>query len=91
MNVCVREIGKSRDTGVGGGGQCAEQGPSAQVARDRDHSGTVANSQVAERVFEAVRDERFYVLTHPTWKPAIRARMETILEERTPAFGVAPP
>ena len=33
---------------------------------------------------EAVKHDRFYVLTHPRIKGAIRARMEDILEERAP-------
>jgi NAD(P)-dependent dehydrogenase (short-subunit alcohol dehydrogenase family) len=38
----------------------------------------------AERVFEAVRDDRFYVLTHPDLDVAIRARFENALERRNP-------
>jgi hypothetical protein len=41
---------------------------------------------LAERVFEAVRDDRFYILTHPEMKALIRTRMEDILEERAPTF-----
>ena len=32
----------------------------------------------------AVKEERFYILTHPAIKAAIGARMEDILGERTP-------
>lgn len=39
---------------------------------------------VAERVFEAVRDRKFYILTHPEMKGAIRQRMTDVLEERNP-------
>jgi hypothetical protein len=39
---------------------------------------------VARAVLNAVKEARFYVLTHPPIKGAIRARMEDILEERTP-------
>jgi NAD(P)-dependent dehydrogenase (short-subunit alcohol dehydrogenase family) len=35
--------------------------------------------QVAHEVFAAIRDERFYILTHPETKAWIRRRMETIL------------
>ena len=42
---------------------------------------------VADVVFEAVRDERFYLLPHPEWKQFIRARMEDLLAERTPTSG----
>jgi NAD(P)-dependent dehydrogenase (short-subunit alcohol dehydrogenase family) len=47
-------------------------------------SGRISAEQVANRVFEAVRDQRFYILTHPKIKGAIQARMEDILLERQP-------
>jgi NAD(P)-dependent dehydrogenase (short-subunit alcohol dehydrogenase family) len=47
-------------------------------------AGKLSADDVAARVFDAVRDERFYVLTHPRIKPAIERRMRDILEERTP-------
>jgi NAD(P)-dependent dehydrogenase (short-subunit alcohol dehydrogenase family) len=43
-------------------------------------------ARVAELVVDAVRGERFYVLTHPEWKGLIRTRMEDILAERQPTF-----
>ena len=42
--------------------------------------------QVADIVFQAIRDEKFYILTHPQWKEAIRVRMEDILQERNPTL-----
>lgn len=47
-------------------------------------SGRISAEQVAESVFEAVRDERFYILTHPKIKGAIETRMMDILLERAP-------
>ncbi len=41
-------------------------------------------AQVAEAVFQAIREERFYILTHPEGKDWIRTRMEDILQERNP-------
>jgi len=41
--------------------------------------------QVAEQVFAAIREEKFYILTHPKWKDAVRTRMEDILLERNPS------
>jgi len=41
-------------------------------------------SEVAARVVEAIREERFYILTHPEMMPAVRNRMDDILEGRTP-------
>ena len=34
--------------------------------------------------FAAVREDRFYILTHPEGKEAVRTRMEDILQERSP-------
>src|SRR4051812_2191650 len=47
-------------------------------------SGKLSADDVARAVVQAVKDERFYILTHPRIKGAIRARMEDILEERAP-------
>jgi NAD(P)-dependent dehydrogenase (short-subunit alcohol dehydrogenase family) len=41
-------------------------------------------SQVAGAVFDAIRDERFYILTHEDWKPLVQKRMDDILQERNP-------
>jgi NAD(P)-dependent dehydrogenase (short-subunit alcohol dehydrogenase family) len=40
--------------------------------------------QVANAVFEALRKDQFYILTHPEGKEAVRTRMEDILQERNP-------
>ena len=39
---------------------------------------------VADRVFEAVRDEQLYVLTHPEYKPALEARHADVAAARNP-------
>ena len=41
-------------------------------------------AQVAERVFEAICAERFYVFPHTEWMDRIRARMEDIVAQRNP-------
>jgi NAD(P)-dependent dehydrogenase (short-subunit alcohol dehydrogenase family) len=52
-------------------------------------SGRLSADDVARAVVQAVKDERFYILTHPRIKGAIRARMEDILEERAPRNPLA--
>jgi NAD(P)-dependent dehydrogenase (short-subunit alcohol dehydrogenase family) len=47
-------------------------------------------AQVAEEVFEAVRDRRFYVLTHRDWKPMISNRVDNIVNERDPQLAMLP-
>jgi NAD(P)-dependent dehydrogenase (short-subunit alcohol dehydrogenase family) len=52
-------------------------------------SGKVSADQVAQAVVAAVKEDRFYILTHPRIKGAIRARMDDILEERAPRNPLA--
>jgi NAD(P)-dependent dehydrogenase (short-subunit alcohol dehydrogenase family) len=52
-------------------------------------SGKISADQVAQAVVAAVKEERFYILTHPRIKGAIRARVEDILEERAPRNPMA--
>ncbi len=52
-------------------------------------SGKLSADDVARAVVAAVKEERFYVLTHPRIKGAIRARMEDMLEERAPRNPLA--
>ena len=40
--------------------------------------------QVADQVFKAIRQNTFYILTHPESKESIQLRMENILQERNP-------
>ena len=55
-----------------------------QMLKKAVTSGRLSADDVARAVVQAVKDERFYVLTHPRIKGAIRARMDDILEERVP-------
>ena len=52
-------------------------------------SGRISAEQVADAVFDAVREERFYILTHQRIKPAIETRMQDILLERLPTNTLA--
>jgi len=47
-------------------------------------AGKLSADDVARAVVAAVKENRFYVLTHPGIKGAVRARMEDVLEERAP-------
>lgn len=44
---------------------------------------------VADRVFEAVRDEKLYILTHPEFNDFVRLRMENVVNERNPTLEAA--
>ncbi|HUQ26554.1 MAG TPA: SDR family NAD(P)-dependent oxidoreductase [Burkholderiales bacterium] len=68
---------------------------SEQVKSMQEHlrkavsSGKLSADDVARAVVAAVKEERFYILTHPRIKGAIRARMEDVLEERAPRNPLA--
>ena len=62
----------------------AEQQAREALLRKAVTSGKLSAADVAEKVYAAVRDGRFYILTHPRIKPSIQWRMEDILQERNP-------
>ncbi len=41
-------------------------------------------AQVATIVFDAIREEKFYIFTHPTTKTGAQVRMEDLINERQP-------
>jgi NAD(P)-dependent dehydrogenase (short-subunit alcohol dehydrogenase family) len=64
-----------------------ELNPQQQAARQMMEGMLKAGlkpAAVADRVFEAVHEGKFYVLTHPELKDGIRRRMERILDETNP-------
>lgn len=58
-----------------------------QATRQSVETGIPAQ-QVADCVFDAIRGERFYILTHP-WQSLVQARMEDILQDRLPTNPLA--
>jgi NAD(P)-dependent dehydrogenase (short-subunit alcohol dehydrogenase family) len=55
-----------------------------QMLKKAVASGRVSADDVARAVVQAVKEERFYILTHPRIKGAIQARMEDVLNECAP-------
>ena len=41
-------------------------------------------SEVAEVVFEAIRNEQFYILPHPEWIEAVQLRTDKLLRMENP-------
>jgi hypothetical protein len=39
---------------------------------------------IADQVFEAIKEERFYILTHPEWLPVIQMRVDNLLRAENP-------
>ena len=47
-------------------------------------SGKVSAAMVAQYVFDAMREQRFYVYSHPQALAGVRTRMEDVLQSRNP-------
>lgn len=62
--------------------------PSQVAARERSEkavsSGRLSAAEVASMTFEAVRENRFYVITHPKMLASVELRMQDILARRNP-------
>jgi len=67
----------------------AEMAERRQVMQDRFLEAGMPPGEVAEMVVDAIRTDRFYVLTHPEMiKPQVEARMRAILDEQPPPAGL---
>lgn len=40
--------------------------------------------EVADKVFEAIRDEQFYILTHPDWMEVVQMRVDSLVRLENP-------
>jgi NAD(P)-dependent dehydrogenase (short-subunit alcohol dehydrogenase family) len=60
-----------------------EQEAIMQSMREEAQAG-LSPRQVSDHVFNAIRNEQFYILTHPELNSMIRQRMENILQQRNP-------
>jgi len=62
----------------------ASQAVSRLLTEKAVRSGKLTAAQVAQLTFDAVRENRFYIHTHPEMLAAVEARMEDIVHERMP-------
>lgn len=61
--------------------------PDAQMRRKLAHEQfktAMPPQQVADIVFNAIKEGKFYIITHPEWLAPVRTRMQDILEQRQP-------
>lgn len=65
--------------------------PFAAQMRKAVESGKLSAADVARMTLDAVKANRFYILTHPKIKVSIESRMRDILEERQPTNLVPAP
>ncbi|MGF6466464.1 SDR family oxidoreductase [Paraburkholderia youngii] len=63
----------------------ASQRAAQAMTEDGVNSSRVSAEQVARMTFEAIRDDRFYIYSHPNRLAGIAARMSDLLEQRNPS------
>ncbi|HWI38022.1 MAG TPA: SDR family NAD(P)-dependent oxidoreductase [Burkholderiales bacterium] len=80
----IADSERNRPAGVEPSVKTTETLAREQMLKKAVASGRLSADDVARAVVQAVKEERFYVLTHPRIKGAIRARMEDILDDRAP-------
>jgi len=70
----------------------ASQKAAAAATEKAVSSGRVTAAEVAEKVFECIRENRFYCLTHPKILGSVELRMQDILAGRNPSdpFSLKP-
>jgi NAD(P)-dependent dehydrogenase (short-subunit alcohol dehydrogenase family) len=89
VNTNVLDAQRNRPARLQNAPDGKESPPQAEVVRQRIQQAVregMPPQQVANIVFGAIREERFYILTHPAWKSAIQIRMEDMLQERNPTL-----
>jgi NAD(P)-dependent dehydrogenase (short-subunit alcohol dehydrogenase family) len=85
----ITESERSRPRDLPAGQKSPETLAREAMLQKAVRSGKVSADQVAQAVVKAIREQRFYILTHPRIKGAIQARMEDILGERPPRNPLA--
>jgi NAD(P)-dependent dehydrogenase (short-subunit alcohol dehydrogenase family) len=80
----IAESERNRPAGVEPSVKTAATLAREEMLKKAVASGRLSAQDVARAVVQAIKDERFYILTHPRIKGAIRARMEDILDEHPP-------
>ena len=85
----IAESERNRPSGISLSKKSEQTLAREAMMRKAVSSGKLSADDVAAAVVKALKEDRFYVLTHPKIKGAIRARMEDILDERTPRDPLA--
>lgn len=88
VNTRIGESGRNRPAGLRNeaeSGNPAQMQAMEQAFRALLTTGLPAQ-EVAQHAVDAIREERFYIITHEETKGRVRARMQGILEGRNPAL-----
>ena len=89
----INDSGRNRPDELKGDASLTASQRAAQAVSDKAvSSGKVTAAEVAQRTFDAIRDDQFYIFSHPHALGNVQTRMEDILQLRNPSdpFEAAP-
>ncbi|MDO8701333.1 MAG: SDR family oxidoreductase [Undibacterium sp.] len=81
----ISQSHRNRPSDVPMGAVTASQRASQAMSDKAVSSGKVSAAEVAENTFNAIRDEQFYIFSHPAALGNVQERMEDILALRNPS------
>lgn len=80
----ISQSHRNRPEDVASGKVTASQKAAQSMTDKAVSSGKVSASEVAENTFKAIRDQQFYIFSHPAALANVQERMEDILALRNP-------
>jgi NAD(P)-dependent dehydrogenase (short-subunit alcohol dehydrogenase family) len=86
VNTRIYESERNRPTHLQSASGPAAETPELQAVAADLFANAVSAAEVAQQVFDAVREQRLYQITTPSYDDAIRHRAEAILARRNPEF-----
>ena len=81
----ISQSHRNRPDDVASGKVTASQKAAQGMSDKAVSSGKVSATEVAENTFKAIRDEQFYIFSHPSALANVQERMEDILTLRNPS------
>ena len=87
VNTRIADADRNRPVALRNPTEAPRPAEMEQLIRSALASG-LPPAQVAAHVLTALREERFYVLTHPELRARVRERMEDVLEDRVPVAAL---
>jgi len=84
----IMESDRNRPAALQTPDRVVSEGERAFLSAFREFVGSgIAPAEVAGKVVDAIRDERFWVFPHPEILDSVRARMDSVLAQTNPVFA----
>ena len=81
----IANSGRNRPQALAGQALTASQRVGEAMGKKAVQSGKVSAADVAQMVFEAIAQDRFYIYSHPQALGPVQTRLEDIMQQRNPS------